>query len=478
MLTIEPSMTLDQFQEVLAEHRKKARTPMKLASEKAEFIEALTLAGKPKHWISLAKDIFSPPKHRGGPAISKDDKDLQEGKVGVRGIEEEEVRARFPEGSTPNVSVIREIRQTLEQFLFKPDPLMLDVVLSTAASHRLRQKPVFAYLVGPPSSGKGEHLYLIRRLQDAAQVSELTSRTLLSGYKKDPASDEKPHLGWLDRHPNPIMIVPDFHTVLDSEPHERRKIFSQMLRLYDGDLDKDTGMGDPLYWEGFLTFIAGITPDIYSYFSLLNELGPRFLFYNIKVRGRREQSRMAMEEASNTPVLRDHARDLTLGYMSTLPVIHAEFTNEMKDYFSVLGELVADARSVVNRTGKENDNEVKRINQEGPARVTKELRSLAMSQAMVYQQDHISEQQRDFILEVSFSSLTPVKRFVILSLFDHPSTIDDLKKSRAFSEYALQQVLDDLQELKLVHREEYQWVLSPYTKERLDLLLAQHKLSY
>jgi hypothetical protein len=142
------------------------------------------------------------------------------------------------------------------------------------------EEPLWAMLVGAPSSGKSEAIRLLDEVADL-RVDELTRAGLLSwgtGGKKAKRS------GILTRiPPHALLTVSDFSTVVTASDREGRARMYGMLRVvYDGHVyrgigGEPAGDGDELEWSGHLTLVAAATPAIDNAASFEGALGERWL---------------------------------------------------------------------------------------------------------------------------------------------------------------------------------------------------------
>ena len=149
--------------------------------------------------------------------------------------------------------------------------------LAVAVSKALTdEEPLWAMLVGAPSSGKSEAIRLLDELADL-RVDELTRAGLLSwgtGGKKAKRT------GILTRvPPHALLTVSDFSTVVTASDREGRARMYGMLRVvYDGHVyrgigGEPAGDGDQLEWSGHLTMVAAATPTIDNASSFEGALG-------------------------------------------------------------------------------------------------------------------------------------------------------------------------------------------------------------
>jgi hypothetical protein len=176
-------------------------------------------------------------------------------------------------------AVLRAVRAYVD--VADDEASFVHAALAVAVSKALTdEEPLWAMLVGAPSSGKSEAIRLLDEIADL-RVDELTRAGLLSwgtGGKKAKRS------GILTRvPPHALLTVSDFSTVVTASDREGRARMYGMLRVvYDGHVyrgigGEPAGDGDELEWSGHLTLVAAATPAIDAAASFESALGERWL---------------------------------------------------------------------------------------------------------------------------------------------------------------------------------------------------------
>ncbi|MCS7007396.1 MAG: hypothetical protein NZL88_07570, partial [Gaiellaceae bacterium] len=143
---------------------------------------------------------------------------------------------------------MRELRELLEavrsyMLVEEDDATYVAFALAVAVSKALTDEdPVWALLIGPPSSGKTEAIRLLDELADAT-VDDLTRAGLLSWHVS--RARAKP-AGLLTRIPSSALVtVSDFSSVVTMGDREARARMFGMLRVvYDGRVRRSIG-GEP-----------------------------------------------------------------------------------------------------------------------------------------------------------------------------------------------------------------------------------------
>lgn len=218
------------------------------------------------------------------------------------------------------------------------------------------EEPLWAMLVGAPSSGKSEAIRLLDHVADL-RVDELTRAGLLSwGIGK-----KAKRSGILTRiPPHALLTVSDFSTVITASDREgRARMFGMLRVVYDGHVyrgigGEPAGDGDELEWSGHLTLLAAATPAIDSHTSFEGALGERWLTLRLPEsdaeravqRARYVVSRQDL--ATHRKTAQAAARDLILEARRRIP--HA-LPDAFVDRLVNLATFVAHARTGVQHEG-------------------------------------------------------------------------------------------------------------------------------
>jgi hypothetical protein len=339
--------------------------------------------------------------------------------------------------------------ERVTDFLLLNDPDVLPIMLGGFAAHRFGGTPVWLLMVAPPSGTKTE---LIRALWGAPGVyplSELTSKTFASGLE---THGEDPSL--LHRLTNEVLVLKDPTTVLEMYQEERQAILAQLREIYDGRFDKAWGTGKELHWQGRLGFLAGVTPIIDSYHSVLSVLGERFVLFRMIQPDREQSARKSLDNAKVEPTMRASLAGAVQSFLAGLPTTAPEVPQEAKDRLVNLANFVTRCRSGVVRDRYRR--ELEYIPEpEMPARFVKQLFELLRGVAVVLGHDEATGEDMDRVARVALDSIPAVRRVVLRAVATMP-TVDDTLKTTAISQavqYAsatVRRALEDLQALGIL----------------------------
>jgi hypothetical protein len=218
-------------------------------------------------------------------------------------------------GRSSLVDVLKAVRRYM--LLEKHESAYIAIALAVAVSKALTdEEPLWALVIGPPSSGKTEAVRLLDRLADAS-VDDLTRAGLLSWHVQ---KNKARATGLLTKIPSSALVtVSDFSSVVTMGDREARARMFGMLRVvYDGRVRRSIG-GEPtsegageLEWEGHLTLLAGATPAIDAHTAHEAALGERWLTFRVPIADAaraRKRAHFAIARA-DVAAHRDRAREL------------------------------------------------------------------------------------------------------------------------------------------------------------------------
>lgn len=353
-------------------------------------------------------------------------------------------------GVEQNPWTFKEVISKLKEGLEFIDAEGVRVVLATIISHYIRgdnRLPVWLLIVGPPSSGKTEMITMLKQHPQVYALSELTSRTLVSGMDIEKVtSGEDPSL--LLKLKDNIIAVKDLTTMLSMDKDGKKAIFGQLREVFDGSYKKVFGTGQTVDWEGYLSFIAGVTAEIDRQWLMIQSLGPRFLFLRLKLDDR---------ETVSNKALRVHTKwkqELTDGvgsYFRNLPYGEPpELDEDRIHQTAALADLISKARSVVMH---DRDGDIEEIFEaEMPARIVKQMASLLIGLAMSEARSEINDEDVQALVRIGMDTLPPRRAWIIHAILraGKPLTVAEMRKSSPFDFHVLDQAAQDLKGLEVL----------------------------
>ena len=185
---------------------------------------------------------------------------------------------------------------TIREKIHLPSPLPFYATLGAViGTHLDAHQPVWLMQVGPPGCGKSLMLSLVKDLKHADTLtpimSELGNPTGLAAFltaRKPSKKNTKGHVstatgGILNKLGDfGIITAKDFTTILQKQPDTKAEIIAALREIYDGDWTRPTGSdgGESLTWgPGKVGFIGCVTNAIDRHYSVISELGDRWLYW-------------------------------------------------------------------------------------------------------------------------------------------------------------------------------------------------------
>jgi hypothetical protein len=292
----------------------------------------------------------------------------------------------FPGGTDPAQSrklaseARAELHRHISGWLGERELSRADFAASVACTRNGSGEPLWGMVIDVASGGKTEIIRMAGNVADGS-LDEFTAASLLSFSKV--AKNPQP-VGVLIRIPaKALLTIADFSTVLASSDRGLRdQLFSDLRRVYDGQLNRDLGnMPRGLSWSGRVTMLAASTPAVDDFASHSDRLGPRWLFHrgkSSKTATRREGAAKRMTE-KQLEANRAKARELF-----TRVVTHGQAAYPAielpEDEDAALGDIAVAAtlcRSPVPRGGYGRREITGLPDTEEPYRLAAQLRALA-----------------------------------------------------------------------------------------------------
>jgi DeoR-like helix-turn-helix domain len=348
--------------------------------------------------------------------------------------------------TSEKVLEFRALLGTVTSWLLLRDPDVLPVTLGAKKAHDLGGQPPWLLLVAPPSGVKTELLRTLWRVPGVYPLSELTARTFASGLE---THGDDPSL--LHRLRNEVLVLKDFTTVLEMHREERQAILAQLREIFDGRFDKVWGTGKELHWEGRLGFIAGVTPVIDSYQSVLSVLGKRFLMLRVEQPERKAVAAKALNNAEREPQMRKELMAIVQSFMRGLPTTPPTVAPELRDQLAELADFVTRCRSGVIRDVYRRELDYA-PEPEMPTRLAKQLFELLRGVALVLGHPEATTADLDRIKRVALDCIPAVRRTVLravagMATVDETLTTSKVAEGVQYSTATVRRALEDLQAL-------------------------------
>lgn len=318
------------------------------------------------------------------------------------------------------VITFQQLKEVVDKWLLIVDPGVVKLVLATIIANRIPSDPVWLFLLAPSGGGKTEIMNALLKCPDYYPLSQLTTNTFLSGYKK---KDTEASL--LKRLPYGTTIgLKDFTSILDGNKDDMKDIMGQFREIYDGHMKKTTGTGDEIVWTGKIGFIAGCTPILEQRISMIGAMGERFLNYKMKQPTRKALREKMRGNIGKEAQMREEIQTAFAGYLKgvlipeELPALH----DKVDKIIESMTDFIAISRSVVMR-GFDTKKEIEYIVEpEMSSRTYKQLYTIALSLLIMNGGEWSSED--DYILRnLAISSVHSIRYNLIKKIASYRTQV-------------------------------------------------------
>ena len=192
---------------------------------------------------------------------------------------EAEIDSLFNEPNEKNqkkhdIICLADVHTVVKKWLFLSDNTIIDLILATVLTNQKKGTPVWIIIVDQSGEAKSELLRTLHKLPNTILISDLNNKAFVSG---NPSADD---LFSKLRSKNTILILPDLAILSSKRKDEKNEIWAKFRDLYDGILNRKTGMGSKECDDAHVTLIGAATPNFRSQQIINNQLGTRELLYS------------------------------------------------------------------------------------------------------------------------------------------------------------------------------------------------------
>jgi hypothetical protein len=319
-------------------------------------------------------------------------------------------------------SPLEEVYKVYKKYFHIEDTKRIDVVLAVALSQKLEGIPLWLIVVGPSGDMKSVQLNSFVGLPTVFKLHNLTSKTLVNGYKdKKKFPDLAPELK------DKIIIIPDMAQILKLPPVEKAELWGQLRDLYDGLAGKVSGRGSRAIYEDLkVTLIAGSTPAIDGQILVHQDLGTRELIF--RTTGNKQKDEVMEKCFDNEEFekeIKEEIKQKTWDFLEkrniTRDYIHPKHKEEIKKIATYLTYMRATAEF------DQYTHELRNyVSPEEPTRIAKQLKRLFVC-LMSLSDDYMEERALDILWHIAKSSSFPIRVRVFNYLINHKEEVSTSK---------------------------------------------------
>jgi hypothetical protein len=330
--------------------------------------------------------------------------------------------------------------------------------LGITASIDIPGEPLWAFLIGPGSSGKTTFIESFGGTnQRFDNLSKITSKSLISGWKDD-SGDEPSYLQKL-RHKT--LFVKDFTVTLMDTPDEQKEVFGLLTDIFDGYVKIPYGNNQVKEFHNiYFNMVAGVTDIVHQHSSA--SIGERFL--RIDYLGRDYNSRAFAEQAlRNFGKSKKQKEDLTkatlgfVNHLTSLP-ISLDIPDSYFTAITDLAEFIALLRTKVESDRIEGIRYRPRA--ELPSRIALTLAKLLAGIRLVFNEDPESEEETlratipafKIVQKVALDTCYGFPLDILRFIASHPmASRDDIVHGTKIHAQRAYRVLTDLVTTEVLH---------------------------
>lgn len=312
-------------------------------------------------------------------------------------------------------TTLSEVKSVVKKWLSIDDEDWLEIILSVALDRKINGEPIWLFIIAVPSGTKTEILRAFEDGTDFYHLSSLTVNSLVSGYVNPDGSKVEDLATQLD---NRILILKDFTSVLSMPKEKRNDIIGQLREFYDGSYDKKFGnMDHKVTCNSKFGLIAGVTPKIDQFHSIMGSLGERFL----KLRSDFDEDKMLFLCEKNEGFEKEMREEISvaiMGFITHLVIKDVTFNAESIREIKRIAKYVSKLRTP-DYSRWEGDSFVSEISPqpEKPTRVYKQLKKLAKALCCINGLSEVDESILKKVWRVARDSIPPDRQIIVNYVF-------------------------------------------------------------
>jgi hypothetical protein len=223
-------------------------------------------------------------------------------------------------------------------------------------------------------------------------------------------------------------------------------------KIYDGHYDRNVD-GDTVGWDGHTHVIMGCTPAIERFYRVHSDLGERFL--QVRIEKCQHCDDLVRKMAHQNGHWQEFQTEVSTAARELLESASDEVSISFRTECDIAGwaDFISIGRQGTTRNFKDEITGVSA--EEGTARAGQQLLGMAKADAMLMQQDEVTDVQMPLVRRVAFDCL-PWARRAILSILppEDALTEADLQEISGISHpYTLERTLQELDAIGAIGRE-------------------------
>lgn len=331
------------------------------------------------------------------------------------------------------------------------------IIFSTCFANMLKGDPVWLFLIAPPGGTKTEFLMTLSKSPYIETVSTLTPAALVPGIR---LGDGRPDPSLFKKVHNRMLIVKDMTTMLSMNPVARDEIFGLLRDAYDGYVEKWFATHKKSYVTHF-GCIAGVTPAIDAYNSIMTTMGARFIYWRIGTTetpdDHREKIRKAMSNVNEEDFIREELRDISYRFLERgipeeLPII----SDIDKDKIISMSMFTASLRASIIKDKYSNE-QLAPVFKEVGTRLAKVYLKMAYGLCYYYDKTEVDEEILTILREVCLDTCPSIILNIVLKIQsecrlseDNTARLAVVDKTLSVGRSTIYRIIQDLELQKVI----------------------------
>jgi hypothetical protein len=332
--------------------------------------------------------------------------------------------------------------------------LALRVTMAAALSNGIEGKPIWIFIVGPPSGGKTSILETLGGSEKCILRSNLTARSLISGWRSgDDVSEIPQFIG-------NTVVIKDFTELLSMSPTIVEETMGTLRGAFDGSAERQFGNGVKRAYKGFFTLIAAVTTVIHG--NTKATLGERFLkFQTVKTTSfsAEAEARIAINTMGQESKREEELQSIVAAFIDRdVRCTAAQMQNMTPEWVRsrviALGHLIAMLRATVDRDPYRPDFVLRKPQHESPVRLISQLIRLGIGLCMVDGKKKIDMDVYRIMERVAFDTALGFHLEIVQAIMHEEGLADreSLVKLTSMPQTNLTRAIEDLRMLGVVRR--------------------------
>ncbi len=326
------------------------------------------------------------------------------------------------------------------------------IIFGTLFANKYKGDPIWLFLVAPPGGSKTELLMTLSKSPYIETVSTLTPAAMISGFQ---LASGKPDPSLLKKVDGRCLIVKDMTTMLSMQPLVRDEVFGILRDAYDGYVEKWFATHKKSYTTHF-GCIAGVTPAIDAYNSVMTTLGARFIHWRIgtndTIADHKAKILKAMKNVNTEDIMREELQDISYRFLEQpmnkdIPYISDDIQNKLISMAMFTSSLRA---SIIR--DKYTQDQLAPIFKEVGTRLAKVYIKLSYGLCQYFQKKEVDEEILDLVREVALDTCPSIILNLVTKIYidcqdskDGTTKVAHIAKYLNISKPTLFRILADLE---------------------------------